>query len=96
MDPQVLLHQLRQRYLASGAKPCKVPLERPLGFLARGEPAHLRPLRAAPVDAVPIRPPRLPVAPATTQLQNLTVLCHRGTSSNRVTNQGSDPTNPTC
>jgi hypothetical protein len=38
-------------------------------------------LRVAPVDAVPIRPPRLAVETPAVQLQNLTVLSHLGTSS---------------
>ena len=76
MDPQILLDQLRDGHLAAGAKPRKLSPERSLRFVACREAAHLRPLREAPIDAIPIRPPRLAVAPATAQLQNLTVLCH--------------------
>jgi hypothetical protein len=81
MDLQVLLDQLRDGHLAARAKPRELSPERSLRFVACLESANLRPLRQAPVDAVPIGPPRLTVTPATVQLQNLTVLCHLGTSS---------------
>jgi hypothetical protein len=76
MDLQVLLDQLRNAHLAAGAKSRKLSPECSLRFAACLEAAYLRALREAPADAVPIGPPERAVAPASVQLQNLTVLCH--------------------
>jgi hypothetical protein len=51
--------------------------ERLLGFRATREAPDLRPRRPAPVQAVAVRPKRLPVGALCLQLENLTLLNHR-------------------
>jgi hypothetical protein len=87
---QVLVYQLGELHCRSGTKAVERALQRPLRLGARREATHLRAFRAAAVDAVAIRPHRLPfsASPARLQLQNLTPLCHRGTPLESTTNRG--------
>src|SRR5262249_25921324 len=77
---QVLRDQLGKRYLPTWTQPLELSPKRPFRVYACRESAHLRPSRAAAVDAVAIRPQRLSVRATRPELQNLTMLCYRGTS----------------
>jgi hypothetical protein len=78
MHPQVLLHQLGERHLTTGSQPLELSPKRSFGCGASRQSAYLRPLRAAAVDAVAVRPYRFPVTATRPEIQDLTMLCHLG------------------
>jgi len=88
MHLEVLFDQLGERDHRARAKPLERTLKSPLRLDSRREPTHLRTLRAATIHAVAVCPHRLPVRPPRPQLQYLTVLCHRGTSLESMTDRG--------
>ena len=53
----------------------------PLRLGPAAKPAHLQPRRTATRDAIPVGPQRLPIRAPRLQLEHLTLLDHRGTSS---------------
>jgi len=57
-----------------------------------GETTDLRPLRATAIDAVAVRPHRRPARATPPELQNLTMLCHHGTSLESMANRGINAT----
>src|SRR5436190_9306253 len=79
MHLQVLVHELGERDRrapASRPEPVEHLPQRLLRLNARREPTDLRPLRAATLNPVPIRPQRLTVGTLRLQLEHLTLLDH--------------------
>jgi hypothetical protein len=78
LDP---LAERQRRRTATGQEPGQPVLKRPLRLRPAAEPAHLPSRRTAASNAIPVGPQRLPVCAGRLQLEHLTLLDQRGTSS---------------
>src|SRR5439155_19207236 len=79
MHLQVLIHELGERdrrSSASRSEPVEHVAKCLLRVRPRREPTYLRPLRAATLNPVPIRPQRLTVVTLRLQLEHLALLDH--------------------
>jgi hypothetical protein len=86
MHFEILSDQLGERQrrgAATGRESVELSPERALRIDPSRESAGLRPSGAAAVDAVAICPQRVAVGVAVPQFEDLSLLRHRGTSSNR-------------
>src|SRR6266536_5725105 len=84
MHLEVLVHQFSERDCRRSparAEALEHFLKRLQCVSTARETAHLRPRRSTPFKPIPVRPQRLAVRRLGLQLEHLTLLNHRGTSS---------------